>query len=922
MRIERVSLIAFGPFSNLTIDFTPGMTIVHGPNETGKSTIHAATYGALCGVRRGRGATRVEDRIFRDLHRPWDGNAWRVAATIELADGRRIELRQDLDGRVDCRATDLALGRDVSSEIVFEGSPDASRWLGLDRRSFLATASVRQCEVLAVLQSAEDLQEHLQRAAATAGADETAARALQLVDEFRADQVGLDRANSARPLRRARLRVEEAAGALETARAAHARYLDQQTEADKLAALARQKAVTLAALEARVAARQADEVEAQLRAAQDIVARWASSPPPDALADEELADEVSSALGAWQQLQAPPEMSGESAEDLRARLEVMPATPVGDTAPHTSVVNASTAYQAAARALSEHLRTRPQDPQTSLPSGTPTELLHLASELELVEPVVDPALASRRQALQVEAASPPRGHRRVVGFITAGLLAALAIAFAAIGVPVAALGAGVLAAAAIVYGLVHGADARRVAVLEELRQVEGSLGAAAAAADDIRTRREKARLRTSDLRLPADPKALRDAAATLVRAQAHRTAVDQWETTRGRLSELESERAHELRVALMVRGMSVDGDLEAAVSAYVDACQERHAVAELAAGRAELEQRLRSRQELEVAAQRANDQRATLRQRLLEAAGRCCIDASDEQAMATRLEAWLQARQARAQEHQAHVSDWATLRSVLGERTLDEFRQEVTAQRARATMLAREIAPDRVAAASLEPDVDAQLVRLRDEAHTAANAAEHARGVAETTARTVPSVPAAEEELSAAEEELDRVNNLARVLDLTRRYLEEAQEHVHRDIAPQLADSVRAWLPRITGARYTDVAVDPETLTVTVCGDARAWRQAHLLSQGTREQIYLLLRLAMTDRLTTKGELCPLLLDEVTVQADTQRTAALLTLLHEMSKDRQVILFSQEPEVLAWARTHLVEPSDRLQLLESAVTSV
>ena len=78
-------------------------------------------------------------------------------------------LRHDLDGRVDSSASDADLAaRDYSAEIMNEGAPDGARWLGLDRRSFLSTACVRQTSILAVLDDPGELQDELQSAAATA----------------------------------------------------------------------------------------------------------------------------------------------------------------------------------------------------------------------------------------------------------------------------------------------------------------------------------------------------------------------------------------------------------------------------------------------------------------------------------------------------------------------------------------------------------------------------------------------------------------------------------------------------------------------------------------------------------------------------------------------------------------------------------
>jgi hypothetical protein len=148
MRIESVTAHAFGPFLDAVLNLTPDLNVLYGPNESGKSNWHAAIYAALCGMRRGRGTMRIEDQKFKERHQPWSGTSWRVSARIRLEDGQTIEMSQDLAGLVDCRAWDVVLGRDVSSEIIFDGTPDASRWLGLDRHAFLATACVRQAELL------------------------------------------------------------------------------------------------------------------------------------------------------------------------------------------------------------------------------------------------------------------------------------------------------------------------------------------------------------------------------------------------------------------------------------------------------------------------------------------------------------------------------------------------------------------------------------------------------------------------------------------------------------------------------------------------------------------------------------------------------------------------------------------------------
>ncbi|MCS7008218.1 MAG: hypothetical protein NZL88_11755, partial [Gaiellaceae bacterium] len=174
----------------------------------------------------------------------------------------------------------------------------------------------------------------------------------------------------------------------------------------------------------------------------------------------------------------------------------------------------------------------------------------------------------------------------------------------------------------------------------------------------------------------------------------------------------------------------------------------------------------------------------------------------------------------------------------------------------------------------------------------------------------------AEEALAAAETELRRVESLDRTLAVALEYLERAQERAHRDIAPKLAATVARWLPHATDGRYAEAIVDPQTLSVQVRGHGGTWREASQLSRGTREQIYLLLRLALSEHLVSAGERAPLLFDEVTAHCDAPRRDGILALLHELATERQIIVFSHEEAVRDWAERFLAPPSDRLFVRE------
>ena len=828
MRIVSVTAHAFGPLTGQTLRLAPGVTVVTGANESAKSSWHAAIYAAVCGRRRGKGAMSRDDRRFLELHRPWDGGRWDVGCVLELADGRRVELRHDLDGQVDCRAIDLATGADVSGEIIHDGSPDGSRWLGLDRRSFAATASVSQAELLAVLGAAGGLQEHLQRAAATAGAgDATASAALQRLDRFARDQVGPDRTGSTRPLRAALDAAARARREADDAAAEHAGYLE-------------------AFAAARVARAGADRV---LREADGLADREAALRRAVDLA--ERAGHLQSALDAAEDrvLESAARMA-----ELRRHVEAAGTVPPDATGSQDALVETLATELDRARAVARHhLAGRPAPVRVDDP---------VTATAARVGPV-----ALRELAAQVDALTALRARGGSAGSGESGGQQRVTVPRAALGgvVLLSVLGVALCGAGQVVAGLVLLAAGaltgswlvlrRRVPALAT-RVPAGLTPAHRDAADD---QLQAVAARCRRLGVPPSPGQLREWAARAERVADQQQDWLRWEVDEQEHAALVADLERRLGNAL-ARHEPHDGTGAAADS---------------------LDRRLEGYRAARAA-----------RQALLGG------PTSD------------QARAALAQARDAH----AALVAAAGRQTeaLASVRRELqdvlVAARGRPDLPADELR------AELRAELDRQssaLHRARTRATALLTEAASAEGAVRQRAESLPSVAEAEERLQTAEAAVDRLRELQRTLDLTRGYLARAQEQVHRSIAPVLAESLSAALPGITAGRYVEALVDPATLQVRVCGADRRWRDADRLSVGTAEQVYLLLRLALAEHLAVPGEPCPLLLDDVTVQADEQRTTAILEMLLEASYHRQVVIFAQEPLVAAWAQQRLPAEGER-----------
>src|SRR2546426_657239 len=392
MRFLNVSSNGFGFLRSNSLTFAPKFTVVYGPNETGKSTWHTALYAAFCGMRRSR-IQSLADEEFIQKYRPWNSpNPWEVSVRFLLQDGRNIELRQELVDRIDCRATDVDFDRDYSNEIVNEGGLDGSVWLGLDRRSFLATAWIKQGQLLDVISSAEVLQTHLQRAVATCAANSPGAKALQLIESFRAEHVGDDRANT-RPLYRAIRRVESLKSSMDAAKAEHDRWLQlmaSETEEESRLELLRRE---LNLARAIVADRDANDWDRRLLRVNAILSAFPERPGRDLDRLNRLVREGSATLKIWEERPDIPDLSGPTAAEIEEQIRRLPARPSGDLEPDPQVLKAEAEYLAGKYALQLHTQAEP--PQAEFPEtgGLSGDVIRqIASLLEEAGPELDPRL--------------------------------------------------------------------------------------------------------------------------------------------------------------------------------------------------------------------------------------------------------------------------------------------------------------------------------------------------------------------------------------------------------------------------------------------------------------------------------------------------------------------------------------------------
>jgi uncharacterized protein YhaN len=153
-------------------------------------------------------------------------------------------------------------------------------------------------------------------------------------------------------------------------------------------------------------------------------------------------------------------------------------------------------------------------------------------------------------------------------------------------------------------------------------------------------------------------------------------------------------------------------------------------------------------------------------------------------------------------------------------------------------------------------------------------------------------------ELQIAEHQARR-----RVLERSHALLEETRAAVARDHQPPVLREASRWLARLTEGRYHSIttAVDEPRLDVHE-RDGSVWNPVRL-SRGTREQVFLALRLALVRDLGRHDVSLPIVMDDALVNFDDGRARSaarvLVEFLAEQGAERQMLVLTCHAHVAA-----------------------
>jgi uncharacterized protein YhaN len=180
-------------------------------------------------------------------------------------------------------------------------------------------------------------------------------------------------------------------------------------------------------------------------------------------------------------------------------------------------------------------------------------------------------------------------------------------------------------------------------------------------------------------------------------------------------------------------------------------------------------------------------------------------------------------------------------------------------------------------------DLTGRLARLRLQLGQCRGRMEH-----------LPEPERLQQRLNQTRRRLSELELTQQAIDCALDALETAKTELQRRFAPRIAQRAGYFLGRLTGGVYDRIQIGEDLSVQAARNNETTLRSPRWRSEGTGDQMYLALRLAVWEVLAPD---CPIVLDDALIRFDQERMERAMDLLQELSEKRQILLFScQERE--------------------------
>ena len=206
MKIKNIKVNAYGNIENKDINLEEGINIIHGANESGKSTLLNYIISIFYGISRNKDGKVLSDY---EKYKPWNSNEFSGRISYKLENGEKYEIFRDFNKKNPKIYNDKL--EDISDRFETDkkdGSKFFIEQMGIDKQMYLSTVVSTQEEVRLDEKNQNMLIQKIANLAGTGEDNVSYKKALIKLQEKIRDEIGTNK-TSQKPVNRIEKEIVE-----------------------------------------------------------------------------------------------------------------------------------------------------------------------------------------------------------------------------------------------------------------------------------------------------------------------------------------------------------------------------------------------------------------------------------------------------------------------------------------------------------------------------------------------------------------------------------------------------------------------------------------------------------------------------------------------------------------------------------------
>lgn len=191
MKIKNIKINAYGNIENRELNLKDNINIIHGENESGKSTLLSYIVNTLYGISRNKDGKEVSDY---DKYKPWNNQEYSGKLSYELQNGEQYEIFRDFNKKnpkiYNSKLEDVTANFDTDKK---EGSKFFVEQTGIDKQTYLSTVVSMQQEVRLEEKDQNILIQKIANLASSGEDNVSYKKAIQKLQEKIKDEIGTNK---------------------------------------------------------------------------------------------------------------------------------------------------------------------------------------------------------------------------------------------------------------------------------------------------------------------------------------------------------------------------------------------------------------------------------------------------------------------------------------------------------------------------------------------------------------------------------------------------------------------------------------------------------------------------------------------------------------------------------------------------------